>query len=134
MKKTRESVVPALGGTPVQRKLRPAAVATRETGIVVTSRDYGALVGPDAPSDQAAATHDRPTSEQPKREPLRDPPSPPVSGLVSSAAAGAGSVSTSLAALAAVLFLAAPGIGRVLRSRLPSPPQPLLNPSLERPG
>jgi hypothetical protein len=78
--------------------------------------------------------HDRQTSSRPTREPLRDLPSAPVSGLVSSATAGASAVSTFLAALAAVLFLAAPGIGRPLRSRLPSPPQPALNLSLERPG
>jgi hypothetical protein len=131
---TRAPVALALGGTPAQRKLRPAAVAIRETGAAVTSRGYGALVAPDGPSDEAATTRHRQESSQPTREPRRDLPSVPVSGLVSSATAGAGAVSTFLAALAAVIFLAAPGVGRLLRCRLPSPPQPLLNLSLERPG
>jgi hypothetical protein len=136
MKEVRQAAaaVRALGDTPAQRKLRPAAVAIGETGAVVTPRGYGASARPDAPSHEAAATRDRQESSQPTREPVRDLPSPPVSGLVPSATAGAGAVSTFLAALAAVLFLAAPGIGRLLRSRLPSPPQPLLSLSLERPG
>jgi len=67
--------------------------------------------------------------------PLPDfPPEPLTEVFSASASAGVGALMILLAALAAALFLAAPGLGRRLRPRLASWPQPSPHLSLERPG
>jgi hypothetical protein len=67
--------------------------------------------------------------------PVPDNPSGPLTALLSaSASVGGGALVILLAALAAALSLAAPGLGRRLRPRLAPWPQPILHLSLERPG
>ena len=84
--------------------------------------------GEDATGTSAAAT----ASPVP-RDPVPFAPGSPLSGLASaSASAGAGALL--LAALAATLLLAAPGLGRRLRPKLAPWPQPIPQLSLERPG
>jgi hypothetical protein len=69
------------------------------------------------------------------RSPLPGVPSGPLTALFgASASAGGGALVAFLAALAAALFLAAPGLGRRLRPRLAPWPQPIPYLSLERPG
>ncbi len=75
------------------------------------------------------------TASSSPRIPQPFAPGGPLSGLASaSATAGAGALVPLLAALAAALLLAAPGLGRRLRPGLAPWPQPILPLSLERPG
>jgi hypothetical protein len=88
------------------------------------------------PSASQVAPNAREATASPSRESQPFGPARPHGFPASAGTAGAGGGSTAplFAALAAILLLAAPGLGRRLRLRLAPRPLPILATSLERPG
>lgn len=126
----------ALPGATSPDRARPTPPARKALGMSLNDPAVALLTLPSVPGGHEGSTGDLRGAKA--SAPLPSAPAPfspggPLSGLApASASAGAGVLL--LAALAATLFLAAPGLGRRLRPRLAPWPQPIPQFSLERPG
>lgn len=120
----------------------PRPSASRDTEAVVTGPSHGAIAAiewssPWPPSDVAprdGRTRHTATAGS-SRMPKPTGPSGPLGFLASvSAAPGSGALLVFFAALAAIILVAAPGLGRRLRPDMAPWPLPITLASLERPG
>jgi DNA polymerase III subunit gamma/tau len=126
----------SLGPNPPQR------TAAADAATSPPSRLAPPAVAPDAPFAAPARPAGPPisvadissSSSDDSQAPTPRVPAEPFSGVLPTASGAAGSFAAVLAALAAFLIVAAPGLGRWLRPRLVFWPQPMLDLSLERPG
>ena len=128
--------------TPLAASDSPRPSASRDTEADVTGRSHGAIAAiewsspwppPDVAPRDGRTRHTATAGSS--RMPKPTGPSGPLGFLTSvSAAPGSGALLVFFAALAAIILVAAPGLGRRLRPDMAPWPLPITLASLERPG
>ena len=131
-----KSATPAVRETADVSRQSPIATtpASRPAARVATPAADAPLAAPTLSSEPVPAPVIPSSSADDSQTPAPSTPAELFRGLLPAASGVGGSFAAVLATLAALLIVAAPGLGRWLRPRLVSWPQPILDLSLERPG